>query len=52
LVKSKAKEILERVKGVPGHIFNLGHGILAETPVDNAVELVKFVHGFKLNQRS
>jgi len=52
LVKSKAKEILERVKGVPGHIFNLGHGILAETPVDNAVELVNFVHGFKLNQRS
>ena len=52
LVKSKAKDILERVRGAPGHIFNLGHGILAETPVDNAAELVKFVHGFKLNQSS
>ncbi|RME59122.1 MAG: hypothetical protein D6790_11045, partial [Caldilineae bacterium] len=28
----------------PGHIFNLGHGILPQTPVDNVRRLVDFVH--------
>jgi uroporphyrinogen decarboxylase len=49
LIKSRAKDILIRTRGVPGHIFNLGHGILPDTPVENAVELVKFVHGFTKN---
>jgi len=40
------------VGGAPEHIFNLGHRILAETPLDNAAELVKFVHDFQLNQWS
>ena len=47
LLKSRAKDILIRTRGTPGHIFNLGHGILPETPVHNAVELVKFVHCFE-----
>jgi uroporphyrinogen decarboxylase len=44
LIKSHAKEILARTKGRSGHIFNLGHGMLPETPPENVVELVKFVH--------
>jgi uroporphyrinogen decarboxylase len=42
-LKSRAKEILRRVGGRPGHIFNLGHGILPETPVDNVKNLAAFV---------
>ena len=30
--------------GRPGHIFNLGHGVLPETPVDNVIALVDAVH--------
>lgn len=44
LVKSQAMDILERVGGKPGHIFNLGHGILPNTPIENVTDLVKFVH--------
>lgn len=43
-VKGKAGEILDEVGGRPGHIFNLGHGIVPETPVDNVKALVDFVH--------
>ena len=39
-----ATRILKAVNGRPGHIFNLGHGILPETPVDNVMKLVDFVH--------
>lgn len=42
--ESRAKDILERMKGAPGHIFNLGHGILPETPVDNVQRLIEYVH--------
>ena len=34
-IKPRAGEILRRAAGRPGHIFNLGHGILPETPVEN-----------------
>ena len=39
-----AKKVLDRAGGRPGHVFNLGHGILPETPVDNVARLVDFVH--------
>jgi len=39
-----ADEILRRAGNRPGHIFNLGHGILPETPVENVQALVDFVH--------
>lgn len=39
-----ARSILKEVGGAPGHIFNLGHGILPSTPVENAARLVDLVH--------
>lgn len=40
----QAGAILDQAAGRPGHIFNLGHGILPQTPVDNVIALVDFVH--------
>jgi uroporphyrinogen decarboxylase len=42
-LKSRAEDILRRAAGRPGHIFNLGHGILPETPVENVKALCAFV---------
>jgi uroporphyrinogen decarboxylase len=42
-LKSRAEEILRQAGGRPGHIFNLGHGILPETPVENVKALCDFV---------
>jgi uroporphyrinogen decarboxylase len=36
--------LLDQVDGRAGHIFNLGHGIIPETPVDNVKFLVDYVH--------
>ncbi|HYY91732.1 MAG TPA: uroporphyrinogen decarboxylase [Candidatus Dormibacteraeota bacterium] len=44
VVESRTEEILSRIGGRSGHIFNLGHGVLPETPVDMAKRLVQFVH--------
>lgn len=44
LAKSQTTEILERIKRRPGHIFNLGHGMLPDTSPDMAARIVKFVH--------
>ncbi len=43
-LKRRARDVLERAAGQPGHIFNLGHGILPGTPVDHVRALVDFVH--------
>ena len=43
-IRTHASFILDQAAGRPGHIFNLGHGILPETPVDNVRMLVDFVH--------
>ena len=36
--------VLDRAAGRPGHIFNLGHGVLPETPVDNVIAVIERVH--------
>ena len=43
-IRRQAKNILDQAAGRPGHIFNLGHGVLQQTPVDNVVALVETVH--------
>jgi len=42
-LQSRAEDILRRAGGRPGHIFNLGHGILPETPVDNVKRLARLI---------
>jgi uroporphyrinogen decarboxylase len=42
-VLRRAQEILDLAAGRPGHIFNLGHGILPETPVENVKALAAYV---------
>jgi uroporphyrinogen decarboxylase len=42
-LKARAEKILMLAGGRPGHIFNLGHGILPETPVENVKALARFV---------
>jgi len=42
-LKSRAEDVLRRAAGRPGHIFNLGHGILPETPVENVKSLCAYI---------
>jgi uroporphyrinogen decarboxylase len=44
LVVKRAREIVEKGRSARGHVFNLGHGILPPTPVENAIALVDAVH--------
>jgi uroporphyrinogen decarboxylase len=46
-VERKAKDLLDEVNGRPGHIFNLGHGIIPETPVENVKALVNLVQRYR-----
>jgi uroporphyrinogen decarboxylase len=43
-IQKHGTRILQSDAGQPGHIFNLGHGILPQTPVDNVIALVDMVH--------
>lgn len=43
-VRPRVQAILDRAGGRPGHIFNLGHGILPRTPVDTVKAVVEMVH--------
>ena len=46
LVVERTREVLRRAAGRPGHIFNLGHGVLPETPVANLQLVVETVHAW------
>jgi uroporphyrinogen decarboxylase len=46
LIEKEVKRILDRMDGRPGHIFNLGHGILPNTPVDHVAALIEAVHHY------
>ncbi|MFP5275771.1 MAG: uroporphyrinogen decarboxylase [Acidobacteriota bacterium] len=48
ILEQRVKEILRAAGGRPGHIFNLGHGIVPGTPVENVQAVVKMVHEFSL----
>ncbi|MBI5855188.1 MAG: uroporphyrinogen decarboxylase [Nitrospirae bacterium] len=48
-IERRVEDILRRAAGRPGHIFNLGHGILPNTPVESVAAAVDMVH--KLSQR-
>lgn len=45
-LKVRVHDVLRRANGRPGHIFNLGHGILQHTPVDNVKAVVEMVHEY------
>jgi uroporphyrinogen decarboxylase len=48
VLELRVKEILRAAQGRPGHIFNLGHGIVPTTPVENVQAVVRMVHEFRL----
>jgi uroporphyrinogen decarboxylase len=52
LIEKEVKRILQSAEGRPGHIFNLGHGILPNTPVDNVAALVDMVHEYGARRKS
>jgi len=43
-IRNRVADILRQAGGKPGHIFNLGHGVLPETPVDHVIAMVDAVH--------
>ncbi len=45
-LRRQVEDIMRRAGGRPGHIFNLGHGILPETPVENVKAVVEMVREF------
>ncbi|NUQ29405.1 MAG: uroporphyrinogen decarboxylase [Acidobacteriaceae bacterium] len=48
VLKQRTEEILRRNAGQPGHIFNLGHGIVPGTPVENVIAVAEWVKQFQL----
>jgi uroporphyrinogen decarboxylase len=47
LIKSRCQAILSSVDSKTGHIFNLGHGVLPPTSVDNVKYLIDCVHSYR-----
>jgi uroporphyrinogen decarboxylase len=49
-IRMRAKRVLDQAVGRPGHVFNLGHGLLPDTPYENVVALVEMVHDISSNK--
>ena len=49
-VRQRTRDVLDQAGGRAGHIFNLGHGILPGTPVENVIALVDEVHAYSERQ--
>lgn len=47
VIREKTRRVLDEGRGAKGHVMNLGHGILPETPVENALAFVEAVHGME-----
>ena len=47
ILKGKVEAVLNRAAGRPGHVFNLGHGFLPETPVDNVSAVIDWVRDYR-----
>ena len=50
VLEQRVKDVLRAASGRPGHIFNLGHGIVPETPVENVQAVVRIVREFSLEK--
>ena len=50
-VEERARDVLERAAGRPGHVFNLGHGVLPGTPPETLRKLVELVHDVTERER-
>ncbi len=46
-IRRRARDVLKQAGGRPGHIFNLGHGVLPQTPPENAIALIDAVHAWR-----
>lgn len=51
-IRARTWEILRQAAGRPGHIFNLGHGVLPQTPVENVLALVQAVREYSSTLRT
>jgi uroporphyrinogen decarboxylase len=51
VLRARVEEILALAAGRPGHIFNLGHGIVPGTPVDSVIQVVEIVKSFRLQPK-
>jgi uroporphyrinogen decarboxylase len=46
-VRERARDVLRLAAGRPGHVFNLGHGVLPETPLENLHLLIETVRSWR-----
>jgi uroporphyrinogen decarboxylase len=46
-VDAAARDVLDRAAGRPGHVFNLGHGMLPQTPLAAIERVVEVVHTYR-----
>ena len=52
LVLERTRDVMARAGGRPGHIFNLGHGVIPETRPDTLRRIVEFVHEYRHERES